>query len=313
MKLRDVLNLELLEPPAPRSTASQSRNPSGHKRNMNAPHDAPPEATPLQQQHPSNAPLRDERFSHHSGMEWTSGSQAEDVRGDYPLTAEFPPTTSKPQSRHSASSSQRQRLSPISKGATPAREEAAAVGQDEELQAESSSSEDSTDSEVLRRGWDLSPSVSPLTLEALSSALSSPDGSESSDDQIGVPIWSTVSRRHAKLAIAVCRNMPKRFQALCRRFAWQQGITYLLENFCLQKWEIREEHDSESVWFFEKTARRFKPFDMLPWEVPETDDEEPPKRVQNIFCGFNICADIPIMRCRKAVQLEDRAALSITW
>lgn len=312
MKLRDVLNLELLEPPAPRSTASQSRNPSGHKRNMNAPHDAPPEATPLQQQHPSNAPLRDERFSHHSGMEWTSGSQAEDVRGDYPLTAEFPPTTSKPQSRHSASSSKRQRLSPISKGATPAREEAAAVGQDEELQAESSSSEDSTDSEVLRRGWDLSPSVSPLTLEALSSGLSSPDGSESSDDQIGVPIWSTVSRRHAKLAIAVCRNMPKRFQALCRRFAWQQGITYLLENFCLQKWEIREEHDSESVWFFEKTARRFKPFDMLPWEVPETDDEEPPKRVQNIFCGFNICADIPIMRCRKAVQLEDRAALSIT-
>ncbi|VDL87129.1 unnamed protein product, partial [Nippostrongylus brasiliensis] len=169
----------------------------------------------------------------------------------------------------------------------------------------------SSDTDVLRRGWDLSPSVSPLTLDALSSALSSPEESDSNDEQFGAPVWPTMSRKHAKLAIAVCRNMPKHLQPLCRRFAWQQGITYLLENFCLHKWEIRPEHDTESVWFFDNFVRRFKPFELLPWDVP-SDDEEPPKRTENIFFGFNICADISMVRCRKTIKIEDRFSISFT-
>ncbi|KAJ1346123.1 hypothetical protein KIN20_000828 [Parelaphostrongylus tenuis] len=170
-------------------------------------------------------------------------------------------------------------------------------------------SEDSTDSETIRRRWDLSPSVSPLTLEALSSNLSSPEGSDSSDEQPDVPVWSKMSRKHAKITLAVCRNMPKRYQSLCRRFAWQQGITYLLENFCLQKWEIREEHDAESVWFFDKNlSRRFKPFEIRPDSVPEVTDVACDV---NVFYGFNICADIPIKRCRKTIRIEDRINLSM--
>ncbi|KJH45770.1 hypothetical protein DICVIV_08166 [Dictyocaulus viviparus] len=172
-------------------------------------------------------------------------------------------------------------------------------------------SDDSTDSETIRRRWDLSPSVSPLTLEAFASGLSSPDGSDSSDGQSDVPVWSTMSRKHAKIALAVCRTMPKRLQPLCRRFAWQQGITYLLENFCLQKWEIREEHDTESVWFFDKGVRRFKPFDKVPWDIPGCDETS--KSDINVFYGFNICADIPIKRCRKTIRIEDRANVSLHW
>uniref|UniRef100_A0A0K0D352 Mab-21 domain-containing protein n=1 Tax=Angiostrongylus cantonensis TaxID=6313 RepID=A0A0K0D352_ANGCA len=173
-------------------------------------------------------------------------------------------------------------------------------------------SDDSTDSETIRRRWDLSPSVSPLTLEALASDLSSPEGSDSSDDQVDVPVWSKMSRKHAKVAIAVCRNMPKRFQSLCRRFVWQQGITYLLENFCLQKWEIREEHDAESVWFFDRDFnRRFKPFEMRAGCVSEISGISTRPNV-NVFYGFNICAEIPIKRCCKTVRIEDRTSLSLS-
>lgn len=170
------------------------------------------------------------------------------------------------------------------------------------------SSDESTDSDAIRRQWDLSPSVSPLTLEALTSGLSSPEGSDSNDGQAGVPVWPTISRKHAKLAIAACRNMPKRFQPLCRRFAWQQGITYLLENFCLKKWEIRPEHDSESVWFFERNVRRFKPFELEPFDVPGVDSND-----ENDYYGFNICADIPMKKCCKIVRLEDHATISLNW
>ncbi|VDM57858.1 unnamed protein product [Angiostrongylus costaricensis] len=173
-------------------------------------------------------------------------------------------------------------------------------------------SDDSTDSETIRRRWDLSPSVSPLTLEALTSDVSSPEGSDSSDDQPDVPVWSKMSRKHAKIAIAVCRNMPKRFQSLCRRFVWQQGITYLLENFCLQKWEIREDHDAESVWFFDRDFnRRFKPFEMRAGCLSEISGTSTKPNI-NVFYGFNICADIPIKRCRKTVRIEDRTSLSLS-
>ncbi|CAJ0602034.1 unnamed protein product [Cylicocyclus nassatus] len=174
-----------------------------------------------------------------------------------------------------------------------------------EQASERESSPESTDSDAIRRQWDLSPSVSPLTLEALASGMSSPDGSDSNDGQTGMPVWPTISRKHAKLAISACRGMPKRLQPLCRRFAWQQGITYLLENFCLKKWEIRPEHDSESVWFFERDVRRFKPFELEPWTIPGVESED-----ENYFYGFNICADIPVKKCSRTFMLEDSATVS---
>uniref|UniRef100_A0A7I4YNU7 C2H2-type domain-containing protein n=1 Tax=Haemonchus contortus TaxID=6289 RepID=A0A7I4YNU7_HAECO len=322
--VQEVMNLENLEPMGARAVIQRLQN---HSEQATVRVEECRDASYVEPRIPAPGLLRQQRLSGDSqGSEQFSRSSLQnDV---LPSNAEKDYTTvTKPSSKipHSSSPikagiSQQQHMPESSKEVRlSSNEEESCVSNDEGWASEKGegaalpSDDESTDSELVRRGWDLSPSVSPLTLENLTSVLSSPEGSDSNDDQIGVPVWSTMSRKHAKLAIAVCRNMPKRLQPLCRRFVWQQGITYLLENFCLQKWEIRPEHDVESVWFFDKLVRRFKPFDVVPWEVNDNDDvAEMPEHVQNVFFGFNICADIPYSRSRKTIRIEDHASLSLT-
>ncbi|KAK6062068.1 hypothetical protein COOONC_00261 [Cooperia oncophora] len=330
-KVKEVLDLEALEPMGTRTIVPKTQGQSGQVANSekecrNIPYRAPSAVLPgrMRQQHPSGTSVRSEQHFHTSEEQrHLPASEVEKMDAAQSAATEslFSSKTSQSLSPLEVAIPQQMDISSTSREAELLSNEEQSDASDDEMwsveekehQGGTSNDDDSTDSETVRRGWDLSPSVSPLTLEAFTSILSSPEGSDSNDDQIGVPVWSTMSRKHAKLAIAVCRNMPKRLQPLCRRFAWQQGITYLLENFCLQKWEIRPEHDVESVWFFEKLVRRFKPFDVVPWEINDSDEsEEKPKRVENVFFGFNICADIPFSRCRKTIRIEDRAFLSLT-
>ncbi|KAK5966989.1 hypothetical protein GCK32_005503 [Trichostrongylus colubriformis] len=326
--VQEVLNLEILEPLGNRANVQRIPTQYGQraahaKEGHNASYKVPPSTTHdvVRQQHLSGSSAQSE-FIHQSDQSHPR-SPAVQMVDDAHLNASealFSSKISRNQSTLQKSIPQQMDVPLSSMRETLSSNEEEPDASDVEMwnvrerEIGTESSDDaSTDSEVIRRGWDLSPSVSPLTLEAFASVLSSPEGSDSNDDQVGVPVWSTMSRKHAKLAIAVCRNMPKRLQPLCRRFAWQQGITYLLENFCLQKWEIRPEHDVESVWFFEKLVRRFKPFEVMPWEVSDSDkDSETPKRVANVFFGFNICADIPFSRCRKTIRIEDHASLTLT-
>ncbi|KAK6031746.1 hypothetical protein OSTOST_02091, partial [Ostertagia ostertagi] len=317
-KAQEILNLEIFEPMASRAgvqrVQTEIRQGPDQERCQNVSYEVPPTDL-LRQQHASGDSIRSECF-HSPKRSDTLAPEFQKFHDPQPAVA----TRSQSFSPLKISIPQRPDVPRSSKEADLSSNEEDSDATDDEMWSaderefdDGSSDDDSTDSEVVRRGWDLSPSVSPLTLEAFTSILSSPEGSDSNDDPIGVPVWSTMSRKHAKLAIAVCRNMPKRLQPLCRRFAWQQGITYLLENFCLQKWEIRPEHDLESVWFFEKLVRRFKPFDIAPWEINDSEEsDEEPKRVQNVFFGFNICADIPFSRSRKTFRIEDHASLSLT-
>ncbi|EYB99008.1 hypothetical protein Y032_0126g1351 [Ancylostoma ceylanicum] len=298
-ELRELMNLAVLEPPPVKPKIPASVQQSPQKARYFTP-EAPMEEH-QRQQYPSGG-------SHRSGQ----FPVAEQPTGAMPT--QVLPIVSDPSATQSL---QALEIDIPSDAAMLSREITSVSEEESELSGEDTlpikeasqreSSDESTDSDAVRRQWDLSPSVSPLTLEALTSGLSSPEGSDSNDGQAGVPVWPTISRKHAKLAIAACRNMPKRFQPLCRRFAWQQGITYLLENFCLKKWEIRPEHDSESVWFFERDVRRFKPFELEPFDVPGVDPND-----ENDFYGFNICADIPMKRCCKTVRLEDHAAVSLS-
>ncbi|VDO40552.1 unnamed protein product [Haemonchus placei] len=322
--VQEVMNLENLEPMGARTVIQRLQNHSEQatvraEECRNASYTEPRTPAPgyLRQQRPSDDSQGSEQFSRSSLQNDVLLSNAGKDNTIVTNTLSKIPHSS---SAVEVGISQQQSMPVPSKEVRlSSNEEESCVSNDEGWASEKGegaalpSDDESTDSELVRRGWDLSPSVSPLTLETLTSVLSSPEGSDSNDDQIGVPVWSTMSRKHAKLAIAVCRNMPKRLQPLCRRFVWQQGITYLLENFCLQKWEIRPEHDVESVWFFDKLVRRFKPFDVVPWEVNDNDDAaEVPERVQNVFFGFNICADIPYSRSRKTIRIEDHASLSLT-
>ncbi|KAK6748697.1 hypothetical protein RB195_001360 [Necator americanus] len=298
-KLQDILDFSLLEPPLLHPTVQSSAQHSPHKAQHGQSQTVVDE--PQHQQYHCSESYRSPQFplAEHpqeiSSQQLLLAPEPSAARPQQPLEIAFSNIADATMiSRKSASGSEEE--SEIST-------EESSVNNEEESQK---GSDDSTDSETVRKLWDLSPSVSPLTLEALASGLSSPEGSDSNDGQTGLPVWPTISRKHAKLAIAACRNMPKKYQPLCRRFAWQQGITYLLENFCLKKWEIRPEHDTESVWFFERNVRRFKPFELESWDIPGLSSED-----ENDFYGFNICADIPMERCRKTIRLEDHATVSL--
>ncbi|RCN43140.1 hypothetical protein ANCCAN_10877 [Ancylostoma caninum] len=297
-ELRELMNLAVLEPPAVKPKIPASVQQSPQKAQYFTP----------------EIPMEEDYRQHYpSGGSYRSG-QFPVAEPPAAMSTQILPIVLNPsatQSLHSLEIAIPNDVTMLSRELSSVSEEESELSAEESLPVKETSqresSDESTDSDAVRRQWDLSPSVSPLTLEALTSGMSSPEGSDSNDGQAGVPVWPTISRKHAKLAIAACRNMPKRFQPLCRRFAWQQGITYLLENFCLKKWEIRPEHDSESVWFFERDVRRFKPFELEPFDVPGVDPND-----ENDFYGFNICADIPMKRCRKTIRLEDHAAVSLS-
>ncbi|KIH46988.1 hypothetical protein ANCDUO_22956 [Ancylostoma duodenale] len=297
-ELRELMNLAVLEPPTVKPKIPASVQQSPQKAQYFTP----------------EVPMEEHRRQHYpSGGSYRSGQfPVAEQRPEVPT--QLPPMVSDPsatQPLQSLEISIPNDVTILSRELSSVSEEESELSAEETLPikeaSQRESSDESTDSDAVRRQWDLSPSVSPLTLEALTSGMSSPEGSDSNDGQAGVPVWPTISRKHAKLAIAACRNMPKRFQPLCRRFAWQQGITYLLENFCLKKWEIRPEHDSESVWFFERDVRRFKPFELEPFDVPGVEPND-----ENDFYGFNICADIPMKRCCRTIRLEDHAAVSLS-
>ncbi|VDM68113.1 unnamed protein product [Strongylus vulgaris] len=298
-KLRDVLDLTSLEPPVPQQKATSDLH-SVHKPQFQSQSIVEKNQ---RQQYPSGGSHKSLRFPAAELLQ--EPTQVPSMASELSIPQKLQPLE--------IDISKTGDVTMLSRGSTPASQGDSELSGEkvnrrrEDEASQRDSSPESTDSDAIRRQWDLSPSVSPLTLEALASGLSSPDGSDSNDGQTGMPVWPTISRKHAKLAIAACRNMPKRLQPLCRRFAWQQGITYLLENFCLKKWEIRPEHDSESVWFFERNVRRFKPFELEPWEIPGGDTED-----ENDFYGFNICADVPVKKCSKTIRLEDFATVSFS-